>query len=104
MSRISIHSMEERLRFETLLSDLSTRFINLPTDKIDSQIVDHLKRIALVLKIDRCSVAEYNEDKTKLRQAIQADPLTSTILTLPEIDSMTQELFEENKEYMKDYT
>jgi transcriptional regulator with GAF, ATPase, and Fis domain len=59
--------MEERLRFETLLSDLSTRFVNLPADKIDSQIVDHLKRIALALEIDRCSVAEYNADKTKLR-------------------------------------
>lgn len=60
-------SMEERLRFETLLADLSTRFVNLPADEIDTQIVDNLKHIAHVLEIDRCSVAEYNTDKTKLR-------------------------------------
>ena len=60
-------TMEERLRFETLLTDLSTRFVNLPADEIDAQIVDNLKHIAQVLEIDRCSVAEYNADKTKLR-------------------------------------
>ena len=64
---ISTHpTMEERLRFETLLADLSTRFVNIPADEIDAQIVDNLKHIAQVLEIDRCSVAEYNSDKTKL--------------------------------------
>ncbi|OGV59726.1 MAG: hypothetical protein A2X45_16480 [Lentisphaerae bacterium GWF2_50_93] len=38
-------------------------------------------------------------DRTLLRQAMQADPLTGAILTLPEIEKMFNELFEANKEY-----
>ena len=43
------------------------------------------------------------KSKTKLRQAVQMDPMTAMKLTLPEIDSMMQELFEENKDYMTGY-
>lgn len=32
------HELEERLRFETLLTVISTHFINLPADRIDSEI------------------------------------------------------------------
>jgi hypothetical protein len=31
---------EERLRFETLLSDISARFINLPASQVDTAIED----------------------------------------------------------------
>jgi hypothetical protein len=30
--------VEERLRFETLLPDISPRFVNLPADQIDDEI------------------------------------------------------------------
>ena len=30
--------LEERLRFETLLTDISARFVNLPADQIDGEI------------------------------------------------------------------
>ena len=30
--------LEERLRFETLVTDISARFVNLPADQIDSEI------------------------------------------------------------------
>jgi transcriptional regulator with GAF, ATPase, and Fis domain len=50
-----------------MLADLSTRFVNLAAEKIDTEIVHNLKQIAEVLEIDRCSVAEYNADKTKLK-------------------------------------
>jgi len=59
-------SLEERLRFETLLADLSTRFVNLPADRIDREIEAGLKLIAHALGIDRCSVAEVSADKSKL--------------------------------------
>lgn len=59
-------SIKERLQFETMLADLSTRFVNLASDQIDAEIVHHLKKIAETLEIDRCSVAEYNDEKTKL--------------------------------------
>jgi formate hydrogenlyase transcriptional activator len=59
--------INERLRFETMLSDLSTRFVNLSADQIDQEIEQCLKRIAETLNIDRCSVAQLNNDKTELR-------------------------------------
>ena len=58
---------EERLQFETLLADMSTRFVNLPADRIDQEIERVLERIARVLHIDRCSVAQFSADRTKLQ-------------------------------------
>jgi formate hydrogenlyase transcriptional activator len=62
----SSSSLEERLQFETLLADLSTRFVNLPSDKIDMEIETVLQRITEALNIDRCSVAQFTEDRNKL--------------------------------------
>ena len=67
MIRKQSKTMEERLRFESMLADLSTIFINLPADKIDTEIVHSLKQIAEFLEMDRCNVAEYNSAKTKLK-------------------------------------
>jgi len=47
--------------------------------------------------------AVMNKDRRMIRQAIQADPLTGAILTLPKIKQMVDELMEENREYMKDW-
>ena len=60
-------SIQERLQFETLLADMSTRFVNLPADQIDKEIENGLERIAEVLQIDRCSVAQFSEKRTKLK-------------------------------------
>lgn len=56
----------ERLLFETMLSDISTRFVNLPVEEIDQEIEACLKLIVDTLNIDRCSVAQLNQDKTEL--------------------------------------
>jgi len=32
--------MEERLRFERLLLEISARFVNIPADKVDSELRD----------------------------------------------------------------
>ena len=45
-------SLESRLAFETLLSDLSSRFINLSPGDVDPQITDALGRICPPLGID----------------------------------------------------
>lgn len=60
-------SIKERLQFETLLADLSTRFVNLPADKIDMEIETVLQRITEALHIDRCSIAQFTDDRNKLR-------------------------------------
>jgi len=44
--------------------------------------------------------AVLNQDKTLLRQALQADPLTSAILTLPQIKKMLDDLLKANQDYL----
>jgi len=63
----SPYQIQERLRFETMLANLSSRFVNLPADQIDAEIEQGLKLITETLSIDRCSVAQINSDKTELR-------------------------------------
>ena len=48
--------LEERLRFETLLTDISARFVNLPADQIDGEIEDAQRRICEFLNLDRSSL------------------------------------------------
>jgi len=48
--------------------------------------------------------AAMNKDRDLARKAIQADPLTAAVLTLPEIERMTEELFEENADYLDGWT
>jgi formate hydrogenlyase transcriptional activator len=57
----SAKSLEERLRFETLLSEISTRFINLPPDRIDSGIEDAQRRICELLGLDRSTLWQASE-------------------------------------------
>lgn len=53
-------ALEERLRFERLLTELSATFIHQPPDQIDSVIDEGLKRLLAVLGHDRSSLAEFN--------------------------------------------
>ena len=59
-------ALEERLKFETLLADLSGKFVNLPARKVDKNIKNGLKRIVEYLGLDRCSLLEFSDDKTQL--------------------------------------
>ncbi|MBE3134064.1 MAG: alpha-glucosidase/alpha-galactosidase, partial [Acidobacteria bacterium] len=43
------------------------------------------------------------KDRRLLCQAIQADPLTGAVLTLPRLRQMVDDLAEENKDYMQDW-
>jgi PAS domain S-box-containing protein len=45
-------SLEQRLRLERLVSELSGTFINLPADKVDGQIIEALGRVAGLLQFD----------------------------------------------------
>jgi hypothetical protein len=51
-------SVQERLRFETLLAELSATFVNVPAGQVDSQIESALQRLVLFLGIDRGALAE----------------------------------------------
>jgi PAS domain S-box-containing protein len=50
--RSSADRLENRLEFETLISDLSSRFITLPPGEMDREIEDALRRVCELLGID----------------------------------------------------
>ena len=48
--------LEERLRFETLMADLSAHFVNLPADQVDSAIEQAQQRLCEGLRLDRSAL------------------------------------------------
>ena len=56
-------SFGERLRFERLLSELSTLFINLPADEIDCMVEKALKDIVKYLGVDRGHLWQFSKDR-----------------------------------------
>jgi len=50
--RTSADPLENRLEFETLISDLSSRFINLPPSEVDREVEEALRRVSELLGID----------------------------------------------------
>src|SRR5262249_37088176 len=58
--------VHERLRFETLLAELSATFVNLPAAQVDSQIESALQRLVVFLRIKRSCLAELLKDQKQL--------------------------------------
>jgi formate hydrogenlyase transcriptional activator len=63
--------IEERLRFEGLLSDLSASFVNVLPDVVDSQINEWLRSISQFFNVDRCTIGLFSEDGTRLKSAYE---------------------------------
>ena len=59
--KLIAETLEERVHFETLLAELSARFVNLPADRIDSTIEDAQRRICELLDIDRSTLWQVSE-------------------------------------------
>jgi PAS domain S-box-containing protein len=83
-------SLVERLAFESLLSDLSTTFINLPEEQVDSNIENGLGRIAEFLNIEGITLYEFSQDRTELtatfswtREASKPAPTVVTMNRMP---------------------
>lgn len=56
----------ECLFFETLLSELSSKFINLPSSEIDKEIKEGLCRIVEFFGVGRSAILEFSENRTRL--------------------------------------
>jgi formate hydrogenlyase transcriptional activator len=54
-------ALKERLKFESLLAELSARFVNLPADRLDSEIEDAQRRICEHLDLDRSTLWQVSE-------------------------------------------
>jgi len=60
------HELEAEARFERLISELSSYFIDLPAAKIDAEIEQALTRLVKYLVVDRVTIFEFTGDKTEL--------------------------------------
>jgi formate hydrogenlyase transcriptional activator len=56
-------TLEERLRFERLLSDLSASFVNILPAKVDPEINQALKEILEFFQVERCGLIQIWPDK-----------------------------------------
>lgn len=66
MSEISSQlrtEFENRIRFETLISDISAHFVRLPSSEVDGEIERALKQILDFFDVDRCGVLKVQADK-----------------------------------------
>jgi signal transduction histidine kinase len=59
-------SLQELLRFERLMSDLSASFINLPATRIDAVIENGLRAVVDTLQIDRSSLTLFTGESSRL--------------------------------------
>jgi signal transduction histidine kinase len=78
--------LQDRLRFETLLAELSATFINLPAGQVDAQIESSLRQLVTVLGVDRGAVLEVLADQGQLvvthsYQLAAVPPLPRVILS-----------------------
>ena len=54
--------LEARLRFETLIADLSSKFVNLPAGEVDREILDAERRICELLGLDISALWQWSDD------------------------------------------
>ena len=54
--------LEEQLRFKMLLAEISGRFVNLPTNRIDSHIEEAQRRICELFDLDRATLWQAHDD------------------------------------------
>ena len=55
--------LERRMRFETLISDLSVRFVNIAPDQVDREIERALEQVLEFFQVDRCGLLGISPDR-----------------------------------------
>ncbi|SDP83772.1 sigma 54-interacting transcriptional regulator [Desulforhopalus singaporensis] len=68
-SEQSKNFLEDNYRFEMFLSEMATKFIDLPVNQVREEIEKGLRLIVEYLKIDRCSLLKFSTDGTRLLPA-----------------------------------
>ncbi|HEY6273353.1 MAG TPA: PAS domain S-box protein [Terriglobales bacterium] len=81
--------VQRRLQFETLISETSARFINLPAERIPAQIEGGLDRVRTFLNVDRVTLYDRTEPEMEFR-ALHYAPLEGSGLLFP---SLTEKQF-----------
>ncbi len=55
--------LKEQIEFERLISDLSAKFVNVPSEQVDTEIEDSLEQLLRFFRIDRCALLKVSRDK-----------------------------------------
>jgi formate hydrogenlyase transcriptional activator len=63
--------LNDRLRFESLISDLSAGFVSISSDEIENQINTCLQQITEFFAADRCTLGLFSEDGTRLTRTFE---------------------------------
>ena len=58
---------KRRLEFETLLSEISSEFTNLPSNEVDLKINKGLERVGKFLRVDRCNLSQLSAERKVAR-------------------------------------
>lgn len=89
--------LEERVRFEQLVSELSNTFINLPPERVESRIIESLGQVANLLRFDIAALSVFTGRGTEGRVAYiwraEEVPEIPSDLTDKDFPWVAQELF-----------
>jgi PAS domain S-box-containing protein len=66
-TKLAEQALGERLRFERLLSDVSARFVNIPPDRVDSEIEHSLRQTLEFFRVDRCGLLQILRSKNSFQ-------------------------------------
>ena len=72
--------LKDRLEFETLVADLSSKFINLPPAEVDREIEDALRRVCELLGIDLAVLWQWSARNPDVIAPTHAHPPVEQIL------------------------
>jgi formate hydrogenlyase transcriptional activator len=72
--------LEQKQRFDELLSNISSKFLAVPTDQVEKEFADALQSIAKKEDIDRCSLGTFSETEGMLRITADADETSTDTL------------------------
>ena len=71
---------EKKQQFDKLLSNISRKFLAIPTDQLEKEFPDALQSIARNEDIDRCSLGTFSETEGMLRITADADETSTDTL------------------------
>jgi len=60
-------ALRERLKFESLIADLASRFVTMTGKELGNEIDNAMQSIVTTLQVDRSTLFEYNESKKQLQ-------------------------------------
>ena len=73
--RAQVEGPATPLGFETLLADLSSRFINLPPGQVDHEIEESLQRVCAMLALDLGVLWQWDADGARIEPTHAFPPL-----------------------------